>query len=338
MNKEKQVEWLAFFMQTKSVLQCCAIMLTRNNKMKIIIFGGTGSIGRKVVESLNKDNYEIIVVSRNSKKTNGIFNGKVGVMEWDYKNEDTFREVFTGNYAILNLAGENIGAGIWTKKQKDKILNSRVSITSKISEIVNKNETKPTVFIQASATGYYGASMDDEYDESSPKGVGFLAEVCARWENALKLVNNKSMRIIFLRTGVVLDKNDGLIAKMKTAFKLFVGGHFGNGKQWMSWIHIQDEVNAIKYLLENQQAEGIYNLTSPKPERMRKFCKIFGAIQYRLSWFHIPAFILKLLPGNMGEELLLSSQKVKPVRLLEAGFDFKFINLEDALRDILIDK
>lgn len=306
--------------------------------MKIIIFGGTGSIGRKVVESLSLDNYNIIVISRNPGKVSQIFKGNVGVVEWDLKNEDTFREVFTGDYAILNLAGENIGARIWTKKQKDKILQSRISITRKISEIVNRSEAKPAVFIQASASGYYGSSMDSEFDESSPLGNGFLASVCNQWENGLKLSDKKSTRIVFIRTGLVLDKNDGLIAKLKVAFNLFVGGHFGNGKQWMSWIHIQDEVNAIKFLLENNQTEGIYNLTAPKPERMRKFCKIFGAIQFRLSWFHIPAFLLRLLPGNMGEELMLSSQKVKPVRLLDAGFNFKFSNLEDALRDILIEQ
>ena len=122
---------------------------------------------------------------------------------------------------------------------------------------------------------------------------------------------------------------------MKTSFKLFFGGHFGDGKQWMSWIHIQDEVDAILFLLENKQTEGVFNLTAPKPERLRKFCNIFGAIQFRLSWFHIPAFVVKLLPGNMGEDLLLSSQKVKPKRLQDTGFKFNYDKLEHVLRGLL---
>lgn len=306
--------------------------------MKIIIFGGTGSIGRALVKSLLQNSFEIFIVSRNQAKATSIFQNSVNIIQWDKKNDNSLLEVFTGDYAIINLAGENIGAKIWTRKQKAKILNSRISITNKISEIVNKSEAKPAVFIQASATGYYGSSLVDEYDESSPQGQGFLADVCAQWEKGLKLADKKSTRTIFIRTGLVLESNEGLIAKMKTSFKYFMGGYFGNGKQWMPWIHMQDEVDAITFLLLNKQAKGIYNLTAPKPERMRKFCNIFGAIQFRLSWFHIPTFVVNLLPGGMGKELLLSSQKVKPTRLLEAGFEFNFEKLEDALREILIPK
>lgn len=303
--------------------------------MKIIIFGGTGSIGRALVKSLLQNSFEIFIVSRNLEKADRIFQNSINTILWDANNENTFKEVFTGNYAIINLAGENIGAKIWTKKQKAKILNSRVSITTKISEIVNKSEVKPTLFIQASATGYYGSSLDLEFDESSPKGEGFLADVCAQWENSLDIIDEKNTRTIYIRTGLVLERDGGLIAKMKTAFKFFMGGHFGNGKQWMSWIHIQDEIDAIIFLLKNEQAQGVYNLTAPKPERMRKFCNILGAIQFRLSWFHIPSFVVKLLPGNMGDELLLSSQKVIPTRLQQAGYEFRYEKLEDALRVLL---
>lgn len=303
--------------------------------MKIIIFGGTGSIGRILVKSLLLHKYEVYIVSRNQEKAARLFQEKVGIIQWDVNNENGFREVFTGNYAIINMAGENIGAKIWTKKQKAKILNSRIAITAKISEIVNRVEVKPAVFIQASATGYYGSSLNHEFDESSLQGQGFLANVCFQWENALNILDKKNTRIIIIRTGLVLAKDEGLIKKMKTSFKLFFGGYFGDGKQWMSWIHIQDEIDALLFLLENKQTEGVFNLTAPKPERMRKFCNIFGAIQFRLSWFHIPAFVVKFLPGNMGEELLLSSQKVIPKRLQDAGFEFRYDKLEDALREIL---
>lgn len=306
--------------------------------MKIIIFGGTGFIGRELVKSFLLDNFEVFVVSRNLQKAQDIFGVKVNVIQWDTISRSVFNEYFTGQYAIINLAGENIGAKLWTKKQKIKILDSRVSITNLISEIINRCVDKPSAFIQVSATGYYGNSEEYEFDESSPKGEGFLADVCGQWENAINITEAKNTRTLILRTGVVLDKGEGLISKMKIAFRLFLGGHFGNGKQWMSWIHIEDEVNAIKFLMANSQANGIYNLTAPKPERMRKFCKIFGAIQFRLSWFHIPVILLNLLPGKMGDELFLLSQKVIPVRLLEAGFEFRFKKLEDALRDILIDK
>lgn len=306
--------------------------------MKVIIFGGTGSIGRALVQALIGEKFEVFVVSRNSQRANLLFDNKIHVIQWEPNENSVFQNVFTDQYAIINLAGENIGAKLWTSKQKAKILDSRISITSKISEIVNKSKIKPKVFIQASASGYYGSSLDQEFDESSPQGEGFLSDICAQWENSLKLDDSKSTREVILRTGLVLDANEGLIQKMKISFKYFVGGYFGNGKQWMSWIHIQDEIRAILFLLKNEQAEGVFNLVSPKPERMRKFCNIFGAIQFRLSWLHIPAFVIKLLPGQMGQELFLASQKVKPIRLQEAGFRFQFNKLEDALRDLLITK
>jgi len=306
--------------------------------MKVIIFGGTGSIGRALVQTLIAEKLEVFVVSRNSQKANLLFDNKIDVIQWDTNNKNVFQNAFTGQYAIINLAGENIGAKLWTNKQKSKILDSRILITSKISEIVNKSEVKPRVFIQASASGYYGSSLNQEFDETSPQGSGFLSDVCAQWEHNLKLDDTKSTREVIMRTGLVLDANEGLIQKMKISFKYFVGGYFGNGKQWMSWIHIQDEIRAVIFLLKNEQAEGVFNLVSPKPERMRKFCNIFGAIQFRLSWLHIPAFLIKLLPSQMGQELFLASQKVKPVRLQEAGFEFQFNKLEDALRDLLITK
>jgi len=338
MNKEEQVDRLAFFLKHVQVINVILNITDHKHTMKIIIFGGTGFVGRELVKSFLQDGFKVFVVSRNLQKAQDIFGGEVNVIQWDTKSRNVFNEYFTGQYAILNLAGENIGAKLWTKKQKVKILDSRVKTTNLISEIINRCVEKPVVFMQASATGYYGTDEELEFNETSPKGEGFLADVCIHWENALNLEDTKNTRIIVIRTGVVLDKSEGLIAKMKFAFRLFFGGHFGNGKQWISWIHIDDEVRAIRFLLSNNQSHGIYNLSAPKPERMRKFCKIFGAIQFRLSWFHIPTFVLDLLPGKMGEELFLSSQKVIPVRLEEAGFEFRFKKLEDALRDLLIEK
>jgi len=309
--------------------------LTDQKSMKIIIFGGTGFIGRALIKSLQQQNWEIYVVTRNVNKATQLIGNKVNILEWDAQNTHLVANIFTGLYAIINLAGENIGNKLWTKKQKLKILESRVSVARAISEMINHSLVKPKIVIQSSATGYYGSDMDLIFDESSLKGKGFLADLTEQWEGALELDNKQKIRTVFIRTGLVLGRNEGLLAKLKIPFKFFFGGHFGNGKQWMSWIHIHDEVEAIKFLLLNEKSQGIYNLTAPEPVKMQEFCILTGTMLSRPSWLHIPSFILKFLPGNMAEEVLLSSQKIKPSRLLSEGFVFRYTHLEQALKDLL---
>jgi uncharacterized protein (TIGR01777 family) len=303
--------------------------------MKVIIFGGTGFIGKYLINLLLEEDWEVYVVTRNQKKADQILGDRVQTIEGTIDKSEAVSALLTGRYSIINLAGENVGNKLWTRKQKHRILQSRVTITRWISEMINSSQDKPAVVIQASATGFYGSDMDLTFDESSLKGDGFLADVTEQWENALDLSEAKKIRIIYIRTGLVLGKNEGLIAKLKIPFKLFVGGHFGKGRHWLSWIHIFDEVQAIKYLLTNDQSQGIYNLTAPEPVRMNEFCRLFGKVLLRPSWLHIPSFVLKPLPGNMAEEVLLNSQKVRPAKLQSEGFTFRYKKLEDTLIELL---
>lgn len=238
---------------------------------------------------------------------------------------------------MINLIGENVGSGYWTKKKKDKILNSRKQSASRIVKLINTLKNKPEVVIQASAVGYYGSYSEIEITESSPKGNGFLSLVTEQWENELNKLP-ESIRKIFLRTGVVIGKGGGLVKNLMIPFKLFVGGPFGNGKQWLPWIHIKDEVEAIRFLLENKAVKGVYNLVSPNPVRQKDFMKAFGRTLNRPSWFKVPSFLLTSFFGEMAREMFLKSQKVKPTRLFEAGYRFHFLDVNIALNDLLKNK
>ncbi len=234
---------------------------------------------------------------------------------------------------MINLTGESLAGKPWTEKQKEKILNSRIKTTSTIVEAINRLETKPEVFIQASAIGYYGSRGNDTLGENNSPGDGFLSEVTERWEEEAKKVDN-TVRLVLLRTGIVLGPDGGALQPMARPFKFGFGGHIGSGKQWFSWIHLDDEVRAIQFLLENRDARGPYNLTAPDPVRMKTFSKELGRVLKRPSWFHVPAFLIKLFMGQMGEEMLLVSQKVHPDKLLEDGFKFQFSELRMALTNI----
>jgi uncharacterized protein (TIGR01777 family) len=303
--------------------------------MKVLIFGGTGFIGRNLIPVLIKEGYKVIVFSRNIGSTSKFLNFQVEIVEWDVKTPQTILKYFHAPYSIINLAGESIGRKLWTIKQKHKILSSRLNITNAVVQAINNSDNKPRVILQGSATGYYGSSGDVIIDEYSKKGSGFLADVAEAWEKTLSLSNAKETRIVYLRTGIVLGPDGGILSKLITPFKLFAGGYFGNGKQWLPWIHISDVVNAIIFLLKNEKAKGVFNISAPKFIQMKDLAKYIGKALGRPSWFHIPAFVLKILLQEMADELLLTSQKVKPLRLLEAGFMFKFEDPEKAILDVI---
>lgn len=189
--------------------------------------------------------------------------------------------------------------------------------------------------MQGSATGYYGSQGEQKIDESFPKGLGFLADVTKAWENSLHIEDKTKTRIVYLRTGLVLGEKGGLLSRLKLPFQLFTGGHLGNGQQWMPWIHIEDEIAAIKFLLENINTFGKFNLCSPDPVRMKIFCKSLGKALHRPSWLNVPAWLLKILLGSFAEELILTSQNIYPKKLADAGYKFKYKTIQDALNSIL---
>ena len=301
--------------------------------MRVIITGATGFVGRALVEELAKDNYEIVALTRNLKT--GLAGNNISLIKWDAKNPNSWTAYVDGAYAIVNLAGENISAGRWTRKRKQAILQSRLSAGKAMVEAVKQVNGKPKVIVQASAVGYYGSRGDEALDESSSSGTGYLPEVAQKWELSTKEVESLGVRHVIIRSGIVLGKGRGALPRLIQPFRLFMGGPLGSGKQWFSWIHLEDEIKAIRFLMENENLNGVFNLTAPTPLVMTDFCKILGQLMHRPCWFKVPGFMLHLAMGEMAEALLLTGQRVLPKRLLEAGYRFLYPEVEPALSQIL---
>ncbi|WP_272698890.1 TIGR01777 family oxidoreductase [Desulfovibrio sp. Fe33] len=300
--------------------------------MRAIIAGGTGFIGRELVRELREHGWEILILSRNPGKVAAVFeNGGVIGMPWD---NGGWTDVLGPDTAVVNLAGENIAAGRWTAKRKRRILESRLKAGERINQAVERAGSAPGVLIQASAVGYYGPRGSTPVDEYAESGTGFLADVARQWEASTAGLEKKGVRRCVIRTGMVLG-NGGALPRMLPSFRYYLGGPPGTGLQGVSWIHLRDEVRAIRFLLENPEANGPYNLCAPVPVNFRKFAHILGTILDRPYKAPVPAFALRLLFGEMADELLLSGQFALPDRLTRAGFEFEFPELEDALRDVL---
>jgi len=303
----------------------------------IIISGATGFIGRKLTSELVKQGNRVIALSRNPEKYQNFFKENVKFLRWDSQNSDSLLAPLPEVKAVINLAGENIGAGIWTRKRKERLLTSRLDFTRALGTAVCKMKKKPAIFIQMSAIGYYGSGNDTLLDESSPLGRGFLADLTNQWEAAASGISELGIKLVILRTGLVLGKGGGLMTRLTPAFRLFLGGHFGKGDQWMSWIHLEDVVRAFQYFLTIMPSDPVYNLAAPEPVLAREFFQAVGRELGRPSWLHLPEFPLKLLLGEMARETILSSQRVYPAKLLKAGFEFKYDQLTSALREVLRD-
>ena len=300
--------------------------------MRAIIAGGTGFIGRELVRELREHGWEILILSRNPGKVASVFeNGGVIGMPWD---NGGWTDVIGPDTAVVNLAGENIAAGRWTAKRKRRILESRLKAGERINQAVEQANAAPGVLIQASAVGYYGPRGSTPVNEYTEPGTGFLADVARQWEASTAGLEQKGTRRCVIRTGMVLG-HGGALPKMLPSFRRYLGGHPGTGLQGVSWIHLRDEVRAIRFLMENPDASGPYNLCAPVPVNFRKFAHILGTVLNKPYKTPVPAFALRLLFGEMADELLLSGQFVLPERLTQAGFEFEFPELEDSLRDVL---
>jgi len=299
----------------------------------ILIFGGTGFIGRHLVNQI-KDDYLLTILSRNPEKYTGTLPKEVRLEKIDYANPESLIHLFDEADAIINLAGENVGTR-WTKKKIQSIKQSRLKADQVIVFAFGACSKKPETIIQGSGMGVYGFNpTDDSFSEESPLGSqGFLTDVGIAHEKAFHDLEQKT-RVVYLRTGLVLDGKEGALPQMAMSFSLIAGGPMGSGNQWNSWIHIRDEVRAIRFLMENEKCRGPYNLTAPHPVQNRDFAKMLGKALHRPSFVSTPAFFLKLVMGAMANELLLKGLKILPKRLQEEGFRFQFEQLEDAFRDI----
>jgi len=299
--------------------------------MRAVIAGGTGFIGRALISELKEHGWDIVVLSRSPGKVAEIFGSGVIGMRWD--NGD-WPDLLGPETAIVNLAGHNIANGRWTGKKKRLILESRIKAGERIVSAVKAADALPSVLIQASAVGYYGPQGNSLLDEQTPSGSGFLAEVTRKWEASTLELEKMGIRRCVIRTGMVLG-HGGALDRMLPPFRFFMGGPLGSGLQGISWIHMADQVKAIRFLMENSQTSGPFNLTSPTPVRSRKFARILGETLNRPHGLRVPAFVLRMVFGELADEVLLSGQLALPRRLEEAGYEFRFPELGAALRDLL---
>lgn len=302
---------------------------------RIIITGATGLIGRELSQKLFGAGHQIIVFTRNVSSAKNILKQDFVYIDWDYRKNDKWIESISSADAIVHLAGINLFSKRWNKKFKEEILVSRKETTKALVDAVKLSQAKPEVFVSASGVGYYGDCGDKLLDENSPAGNDFLAEVCKVWEAEAAEAEQCGVRRVSVRTGIVLSKEDGALKRMLLPFKLFVGGHLGNGKQWFPWIHIDDIVGIYFHAIENQNLSGAVNAASPNICTMKEFAKTLGKVLHRPSLFPVPEVALKIAIGEAGEVVLMS-QRVKVNKLLDSGYKFKFENLEEALRNLLM--
>lgn len=300
---------------------------------RIVITGGSGLIGGALVRDLAAAGDEVVVLSRDPERRAARVPG-ARLVVWLDGGEGGWRAELDGAFAVVHLAGDNIGAGRWTARKKARVLDSRVRSGSAVAAAIAAARRPPQVLIQASAVGYYGPHGDETLTEASPTGHDFLAEVCRRAEASTGAVEACGVRRVVVRTGIVLSAGGGVLPRFLLPYRCFVGGRMGSGRQWMSWIHLTDEVAAIRFALECDRLSGPLNLTAPRPERNADFGRTLGRVLRRPSSLPAPAFALRWALGEMAT-LVLDGQKAMPDRLLAAGFAFRFVALEPALRDLL---
>jgi hypothetical protein len=258
-----------------------------------------------------------------------------GDIPWDPADGVLDAAAIEGFDAVVHLAGENVASGRWTTEKKERILTSRVDSTRLLAERIAELESPPKVLASASAVGFYGDRGDEELDESSPSGKGFLAEVCRQWEAAAQAVEAKGVRLAVLRIGVVFDRHGGALTRMLPLFRLGLGGTLGNGRQYVSWITRSDLVAAIERVLTDESLSGPINLTSPSPATNRQLTKALGRVLHRPTLLRVPAMLLRVAAGEMADGMLLASARVLPTRLLDAGFEFTHADLDAALHQVI---
>ena len=302
--------------------------------MKILITGGTGFIGTPLGLELRNSKHTVVVTTRrqiNSPPFNK--GGMGGVITWNPPDLIS-SDVISKFDAVINLAGEPIAPGRWTKGRKELILTSRISTTRALVDSIKNAKKKPKALISASAIGYYGAHGDEHLTEDTAPANDFLADVCKQWEAEAFRAKEFGVRVVVVRIGGVLESDGGALPQMMVPFKFFVGGPLGSGKQWFSWIHRDDVVGIIKYALDNDNFSGPVNATAPNPVTNTEFSAALGKALKRPSWFAVPGFIVKLTFGELGS-VLLTGQRVFPEKALKAGYQFKYTAVQDALKAII---
>ncbi|WP_044895129.1 TIGR01777 family oxidoreductase [Bacillus alveayuensis] len=299
--------------------------------MKIAIAGGTGFVGKALTSYLEKQGHDIYILTR---KPRASTNDRIHYIEW-LTPESQPEKYISSIDAFINLAGEPINSGRWTERQKQRIINSRLSATRAVLELIRKLDKKPQVLINASAIGIYGTSWNEVFTESSTKtGSDFLARTVIVWEEEAKKAEQLGIRTVLARFGMILGKEEGALPRIVLPYKLFIGGTVGSGDQWLSWVHIKDVVRSIEFILNNENISGAVNITAPHPTKMKEFGQTIAKVLHRPHWLPVPDFALRLLLGEMSI-LVLEGQRVFPEKLQKFRFNFSFSSLEEALYDIL---
>ncbi len=303
----------------------------RDLEMNILITGGTGFIGSALCSRLLQDRHHIVLLSRHAEHIKPPLSGVRQLQA--LSNESTFD-------AVINLAGEPIADKRWSAKQKQRILSSRIDTTQALIDYFKTAKQKPAVFISGSAIGYYGVgasgtNTNESVDETFPGDESFSSQLCQQWEAVALQAQILGIRTCLLRTGIVLGKGGGALGKMLPVFKLGLGGKIGSGQQWMPWIHRDDLVGIILHCIKQADVQGAINGVSPNPVSNQVFTKALGQVLKRPTFFPLPAIIVKLLMGQMGEELLLAGKKILPVKALDSGYKFQYDKLDEALLNIV---
>ena len=305
--------------------------------MKIAVTGATGFVGSHLVARLVDEGHDVKVFTRSVEKAKRVLSApKLKSVEFvSYKPTEAgnWQEEISGCDGVVNLAGEPISER-WSAERKKRIMDSRKVGTQRLVEAIEQAERKPSVLVSSSAIGYYGTSETAEFLETSePAENDFLSQVCQAWETAAKKAKDAGIRTVIIRTGIVLG-DGGAIAKMITPFKLYAGGPIGSGRQWFSWIHIDDLVSLYLKALLDPSMQGVYNGTAPKPVQMNELANTLGEVMNRPSWLPVPDFAIETLLGD-GSVVVLKGQKVLPERTQAAGFSYDYAEAKDALRDVV---
>ena len=301
--------------------------------MKLFITGGTGFVGGALTRRLAQKGHEITILTRGNRRDQYLIQG-VSFIEGDSTKKGDWQELLTDYDVIINLAGASIFRR-WTKKNKKAIIDSRIFTTENLVEGLMGRKSSGALLISTSAVGYYGFHGDEELSENSPPGNDFLASVSKEWENAAKKAEKYGARVVICRLGIVLGKEGGALKQMIPLYKWYMGSRLGSGRQWFSWIHQEDLVNIYLFLIRNKDIFGPVNCTSPKPVRNKDMTEIMGRVLKRPTFMPaVPGFMIRLFMGEFGDTLI-KGQRVLPEKLREAGFKFRFPELQHALEDIL---
>lgn len=301
--------------------------------MDIVVAGGTGFVGRRLCKVLYDHGHTVTVLTRSHNRVERLFGTTIRAVQWDAEKSGPWEDSLKGAHAVINLAGESIADARWTPERKKAIISSRILPTRLLVRTYASLPVKPLVLINASGVGFYGAQDDRILDETSGPGRGFLADLCLQWEAAAQEAAAQGIRVVCMRTGMVLEKHGGALPRMAFPFRLFAGGPVMPGSQWISWIHRDDLVGLIEWAITNSTVSGPVNAVAPSPVTMAEFCKTLGTVLRRPSWFPVPGFVLKAALGELSS-LMTTGQRVMPVKAQQGGYQFKYSWLEDALRAI----